>query len=131
MDASGRFGHERLSTWTRLTIGTTNINTNAQNEGSIGWVAAHYLGHAMGISDGFGWGYTQRYRTQAYNTRYGDVLSVMNTVGTAATRLDVALATRAHSDNQWQTFGGNIPLIRRYGIGWMYQNGRQEYLPIR
>jgi len=76
------------------------------------WVAAHYLGHAMGINDGQGFGVAGGGFAA---TQFGDYYSMMVGWGHSVTRLDIELAHRAHRRSEWQVWHNN-PLVPIYGI---------------
>jgi len=85
------------------------------------WTAAHELGHAMGIGDGWGYGYPRVSNLAGQIIvesiyQYGNIISMMTKPLDPVTRFDVEMALRAHRYNEWQTWNNNplLPLaIRR------------------
>ena len=73
-------------------------------------VVGHEFGHALGVADGFNFGY-------GGNTSRGDIISIMtNPMESGATRLDLELALRAQRTGQRQWWGSNTGLINTHGI---------------
>jgi len=118
-EGAGRSALWRPPTWTALNPGHIVLYTHfweghsrqfeAKTPEEFMLTAAHEFGHALGVSDGFGFGYD--------DTRYGDIISLMSSVwdSQGATRLDVEMALQAIGTNTWQEWYGN-PLVQIHGI---------------
>jgi len=111
---SGRSYHEiTVDDWSTTNVGNTVLFTTYGSRNTLDdfmRTAAHEFGHAMGIGDGYDYGYNNR-------TGWGDIMSIMTrTFETGATRLDVELALRAHERNSWSRWIYNNRLINEFGI---------------
>jgi len=122
VDGGGISNVSREGAWSIINPGTMTLFTYHGGGGGertfeqAAWTAAHELAHAMGVGDGWGYGYTR----DSLNGRrivesihqYGDIISIMTQPGDPVTRFDVEMALSAHRYNEWQDWNNN-PLLPR------------------